>query len=78
MESVSIGIEEFMVNLFLALIMIDGVIILGDWFYYIPNEINERVMISVVSICVIVLLIIIIVYTSRVKTPSHNLRSGSR
>ena len=65
MKSFGNGFEELLVNGFLAIIMIDGMIILGDWFYYIPNEINERVMISIVSIFAVLLLIVIIVYSNR-------------
>ena len=77
MKSLGAGFEELLVNGFLAIIMIDGVIILGDWFYYIPNEINERIMISIVSIIAVLLLIIIIVYTSKVEQePEKSLGKG--
>lgn len=65
MKSWGNGIEELMINGWLTLIIMTGVIILGDWFYYIPDEINEPSIIILFSILDVSGLIGIIVYTNK-------------
>lgn len=70
MKSWGNGFEELLVNSLIAVLIIDVIMILGDWFYYIPNQIDYQIEISSLTIIDIILLVILVIYIEKTSTTS--------
>ena len=77
MKSFGNGFEELMVNGFLALVIIDGIIILSDWFYVIPDQIETWDVIIPLSSVMVITLIILVIYLIKLDDESTSHKKDS-